>query len=249
MIPGLATPSLTIEETHAVISLVSRRDDVLVWYGNGARTPLSGANLVRWVAKTTNLIGDLCDGAAHPVVFLDLPPSWHALVWCVAASCSGGQAVMSSRWIGGDGADTVEQAHHADLVVTSDATMATTLDDTEPGLPVALLTLTPLALAWDGSPCDTAVDAIAETFAQPDDFLAPVKPGIRAVETPGCHRGDPCSVDAHPGAVLLVADERRDVASIITAWTHHRRVICCDDPTLRVTVSAQEGIPITGAHA
>lgn len=57
----------------------------LTWYGDsGERIELSGAVLVNWVSKTTNLLVEEFDAEAGTVVATDLPPHWKTLVWALA---------------------------------------------------------------------------------------------------------------------------------------------------------------------
>lgn len=67
----------------------------LTWYAtDGERIELSGAVLVNWVTKTTNLLVEEFDAAPHVRVGLDLPPHWRSAVWALAAWRAGACLVL-----------------------------------------------------------------------------------------------------------------------------------------------------------
>lgn len=85
----------------------------LTWYGgDGERIELSGAVLVNWVSKTTNLLVEEFDAEPGTVVATDLPPHWRTLVWALATWRSGATLRL---------ADASEApVAGADVVVTAD---------------------------------------------------------------------------------------------------------------------------------
>src|SRR5690554_4579941 len=62
----------------------------LTWYGeSGERIELSGAVLVNWVSKTTNMLVEELDAEPGVTVGLDLPVHWRTVVWSLGAWYSG----------------------------------------------------------------------------------------------------------------------------------------------------------------
>lgn len=69
----------------------------LTWYAtDGERIELSGAVLVNWVNKTTNLLVEEFDAAPGLTVRLDLPPHWRTLVWALAVWRAGACVVLDA---------------------------------------------------------------------------------------------------------------------------------------------------------
>lgn len=70
----------------------------ITWYGDdGERVELSGAVLVNWVTKTTNLLVEELDAGPGVPVLLDLPPHWRSLVWSLAVWRSGAGLLLADE--------------------------------------------------------------------------------------------------------------------------------------------------------
>lgn len=124
----------------------------VTWYGaDGERVELSGAVLVNWVTKTTNLLVEEFDAGPGTHVLLDLPAHWRTLVWALAAWRAG----ACVRTPGTDAAA-------ADVVVTD-------RPDEHPGAAdLVVVTLPALARAYPGTLPPGAVDAAAAVMTYGD---------------------------------------------------------------------------------
>ncbi|WP_249670568.1 TIGR03089 family protein [Cellulomonas wangleii] len=137
----------------------------LTWYGeDGERVELSGAVLVNWVNKTTNLLVEEFDAGPGTTVLLDLPGHWRTLVWALAA-WRVGACVVDTR--GGT----------PDVVVT-------TAPEAHAGAPeLVAVALPALARAWPGPLPAGAIDAAGAvmTYGDQPGPVPPVDPAAPAV--------------------------------------------------------------------
>lgn len=100
----------------------------LTWYGgDGERIELSGAVLVNWVSKTTNLLVEEFDAEPGTVVATDLPPHWRTLVWALATWRAGAHLRVVE-----DTSDATAELPQTDVVVTATPDRWTTPDGTRP---------------------------------------------------------------------------------------------------------------------
>lgn len=89
----------------------------LTWYGaDSERIELSGAVLVNWVSKTTNLLVEEFDAEPGTVVATDLPPHWRTLVWALATWRTGAHLATVGT---ADPADSAAPSPAPDVVVTA----------------------------------------------------------------------------------------------------------------------------------
>lgn len=159
----------------------------LTWYGDGGeRIELSGAVLVNWASKTTNLLVEELDAAPGTVVTLDLPPHWRALVWALAtwqcgaelraadgaptSAVSPADVVVTSapgRWLGPDG----RRPRHGDLVVVSLPALARRYDGDLPAgaIDAASAVMTYADAVGYTAPTDLAAVALDATAASASD--------------------------------------------------------------------------------
>lgn len=153
----------------------------LTWYGpEGERIELSGAVLVNWVSKTTNLLVEEFDAEPGTVVALDLPPHWRTLVWALATWQSG----ATLRVV--DGPDTTVVAP-ADVVVTATPDRWLGPDGRRPSHgDLVAVSLPALARRYDGELPAGAVDAASAvmTYADAVGYVAPTEPGAVALAGP-----------------------------------------------------------------
>ncbi|QGQ18896.1 TIGR03089 family protein [Cellulomonas sp. JZ18] len=142
----------------------------VTWYGpDHERVELSGAVLVNWVVKTTNLLVEELDVQPGTRVLLDLPAHWRALTWATAAWRAGACVVRAER------SGAPQDGHAVDVVVTD-------RPDAHSGTVVAV-TLAALARSWPGTLPRGAVDAAAAVMTYPDalGWLPPADPQAPAV--------------------------------------------------------------------
>jgi len=130
----------------------------LTWYGeDGERIELSGAVLVNWVNKTTNLLVEEFDAAPGTRVLLDLPGHWRTLVWALATWRAGACVVRPDGPAAVDTVVTCHPGQHADAPE------------------VVAVALPALARAWPGDLPGGAVDAAAAVMTYAD-ALGPTPP-------------------------------------------------------------------------
>lgn len=136
----------------------------VTWYGDdGERVELSGAVLLNWVTKTTNLLVEEYDAGPSTQVLLDLPAHWRTLVWALAVWRTG----ACVRTPGPDGAA-------ADVVVTD-------RPDEHPGATeLVVVTLPALARAYPGTLPPGAVDAAAAVMTYGDTLGYVPAPDLHA---------------------------------------------------------------------
>lgn len=119
----------------------------LTWYGpDGERVELSGAVLVNWVSKTTNLLVEEFDAGPGSRVRVDLPGHWRSVVWQLAAWRTGACVV--------DDGEEVLVTH----APPPDA----------PGAEVVAVALPALARRFDGALPPGAIDAAAAVMTYGD---------------------------------------------------------------------------------
>ena len=153
----------------------------LTWYGpDGERIELSGAVLVNWVSKTTNLLVEEFDAEPGTLVALDLPPHWRTLVWALATWQSGAELRVV------DGPATVGGSP-ADVVVTAAPDQWLGPDGRRPAHgDLVAVSLPALARRFDGELPAGAVDAASAvmTYADVVGFVTPTDPGAVALSCP-----------------------------------------------------------------
>ena len=131
----------------------------LTWYGpDGERIELSGAVLVNWVNKTTNLLVEEFDAGPGTRVLLDLPGHWRAAVWALAVWRAGACVVDGST--AGPSDDVVVTCRPAAHPVGTD---------------VVAVSLPGLARSWPGTLPPGAIDAAAAVMTYADE-LGPTPP-------------------------------------------------------------------------
>ncbi len=67
----------------------------LTWYDTAERIELSGAVVVNWVNKTTNLLVEEFDAAPGVTIVMDLPGHWRSVIWAVSAWRAGATVAFS----------------------------------------------------------------------------------------------------------------------------------------------------------
>ncbi|PID97531.1 MAG: hypothetical protein CSA82_03570 [Actinobacteria bacterium] len=154
--------------SELVKTLMHVRGPALTWYGN-ERVELSGPVVARWLTKMSNLLYlDLSDTLFGPAddspstLAIDLPHSWQATLWTIAAHLSGWNV-------------SFDRTSPANVLVTaspftpSGRLQATTRD-------ILLHNMEPLAVQWDGEcPLGTR-DALAELMAHSDVLESDIDP-------------------------------------------------------------------------
>lgn len=131
----------------------------LTWYGQDAeRIELSGAVLVNWINKTTNLLVEEFDAAPGCRVMIDLPTHWRSAIWAMAAWRTGATVVID---------DAPRPAGDADVVVTArpEAFAGTTTAD------VVAVALPALARRFDGTLPPGVIDAAGAVMTYADQIL------------------------------------------------------------------------------
>lgn len=162
----------------------------LTWYGpDGERIELSGAVLVNWVSKTTNLLVEELDAEPGTVVATDLPPHWRTLVWALSAWQAGAEV----RVVDEAHAPTGSPAPSADVVVTSTPERWLGPDGRRPAHgDLVVVSLPALARRYDGDLPAGAIDAASAvmTYADSLGYVTPTDPGATAVSGPGVETSD-----------------------------------------------------------
>lgn len=163
----------------------------LTWYGpDGERVELSGAVLVNWVSKTTNLLVEEFDAGPGSRVRVDLPGHWRSVVWQLAAWRVGACLV-----------DDEEE------VLVTDAPPADA-----PGAEVVAVALPALARRFDGGLPPGAIDAAAAVMTYGDRIgWAPAPDAASpALETAGevVAHADLLAPEGEPGDRVLLPAPR-----------------------------------------
>lgn len=144
-------PALTWHGTNALSSSVSLREE------------LGGPVLARWLSKVSNLMGtDLADlfgdaGAGRSII-IDLPGTWQGVVWAVSASMMGWEVSFDPT-----AADT-------DVLVTNRPS-EDAQRHLDAGSDVLFHNTAPLAVSWQGSLPNGAMDALEAIMSQPDGLI------------------------------------------------------------------------------
>ncbi|KQT95879.1 TIGR03089 family protein [Sanguibacter sp. Leaf3] len=145
----------------------------LTWYGDGGeRIELSGAVLVNWVSKTTNLLVEEFDAEPGTVVVTDLPPHWRTLVWALATWRAGAHLRVVD-----DSSDPAADLSGADVVVTATPDRWTTPDGTRPrGTELVAVALPALARSFGADLPPGTVDAASAVMTYGDQvgYVAPL---------------------------------------------------------------------------
>lgn len=139
----------------------------LTWYGDGGeRIELSGAVLVNWVSKTTNLLVEEFDAEPGTVVATDLPPHWRTLVWALATWRAGAHLRVVDGSTG-----TVVDPSGADVVVTASPARWTTPDGSRPrGTELVAVALPGLARTFGSDLPPGTVDAASAVMTYGDQI-------------------------------------------------------------------------------
>ncbi len=229
----------------------------LTWYGDdGERVELSGAVLVNWISKTTNLIVEEFDAGPGCRALIDLPPHWRTAVWVTGALRAGATAILP----GPDGG--APDARGVDVAVTTRPSEVADATD------VVAVTLPALARRFDGELPPGAIDAAAAVMTYADQILYvpetdPSEPALVApaesAPVQGVLHGDLLAWAASapglvPGARTLV-DGRLpllDVLRLMLAlWATDGSVVLTSasmadaldaDPDRRTRILTQEGV-------
>lgn len=192
----------------------------LTWYGSdGERIELSGAVLVNWVTKTTNLLVEEFDAEAGTVVATDLPPHWRTLVWALATWRAGAELRLVGAGDPGDSGalgsgttaarPTLTDAH--DVAVTADPSRwVVPAGEARNRTALVAVSLPALARRFDGELPRGAVDAASAVMTYGDQlgFVPPVDPGAVALSGVGVA----LAVD-HAGLVGWAADHGSGVGT------------------------------------
>lgn len=163
----------------------------LTWYGaEGERIELSGAVLVNWVTKTTNLLVEEFDAEPGIVVATDLPPHWRTLVWALATWRAGAELrlVDGAGEGAGAGAQSPALTGAPDVVLTADpARWATPAGERRSRTSIVAVSLPALARRFDGELPAGAVDAASAVMTYGDQlgYVPPGDPGEAALSGAG----------------------------------------------------------------
>ena len=156
----------------------------LTWYGDGGeRIELSGAVLVNWVSKTTNLLVEEFDAEPGTVVVTDLPPHWRTLVWALATWRAGAHLRVVD-----DSSDPAAEISGADVVVTSSPSRWTSPDGTRPrGTELVAVALPALARSFGADLPPGTVDAASAVMTYGDQigYVSPLEDGSPALTADG----------------------------------------------------------------
>lgn len=169
----------------------------LTWYGpDSERIELSGAVLLNWMAKCTNMAVEELDVAPGTRVLLDLPVHWRACVWALGAWCAGAEVSVGHR------PDDAAAGAAVDVVLTDRPAAWASQAPL-----VAAVALPGLARRWDGADPLPAgvVDAAAAVMSFGDQigYLPPVSDDADALLTVGgsTDDGDPDGDSTGPSRV------------------------------------------------
>ena len=236
----------------------------LTWYGDGGeRIELSGAVLVNWVSKTTNLLVEEFDAEPGTVVVTDLPPHWRTLVWALATWRSGAHLRVVD-----DSSDPAAELSGVDVVVTSNPGRWASPAGARPrGTELVAVALPALARTFGADMPSGTVDAASAvmTYADQIGYTAPQQGASAAMSWPEAGR-DPVGLadlfgwaDAlagaggrlEPGARVLLTTPApsgprtppqtvRLLAAALSVWAGDGSVVLADAPTSRSLVSSPE---------
>ncbi|SDD58093.1 TIGR03089 family protein [Sanguibacter gelidistatuariae] len=167
-----------------LLTLISRDGGQprLTWYGtDGERIELSGAVLVNWVNKTTNLLVEEFDAEAGTSVATDLPPHWRTLVWALAVWRAGAELRLVDA---GDGAALAGQP---DVVLTDHPAAWAPPAGERSRTELVAVSLPALARRFDGDLPGGAVDAASAVMTYGDQlgYVPPADPGATALSGAG----------------------------------------------------------------
>ena len=160
----------------------------LTWYGaDGERIELSGAVLVNWVNKTTNLLVEEFDAEPGTVVASDLPAHWRTLVWALATWRAGAELRLV------DGVSEVTAPSPAvtgapDVALTaSPARWVAPAGERRSRTALVVVSLPALARRFDGDLPAGAVDAASAVMTYGDQlgYVPPADPGETALSGAG----------------------------------------------------------------
>lgn len=176
----------------------------LTWYGaDGERIELSGAVLVNWVTKTTNLLVEEFDAEPGTSVATDLPPHWRTLVWALAVWRAGAELRLVDAGTTGDaalsdagaalphagpaGASPAAVAGAPDVVLTARPAVWAPPAGTRTRTELVAVSLPALARRFDGELPSGAVDAASAVMTYGDQlgYVPPADPGATALSGAG----------------------------------------------------------------
>lgn len=143
----------------------------LTWYGgDGERIELSGAVLVNWVSKTTNLLVEELDAEPGTVVATDLPPHWRTLVWALATWRAGAHLTLVDP-ASPDADAPTDRPATADVVVTPTPSRWLDADGARPrGTELVAVALPALARSFGSDLPAGTVDAAAAVMTYGDQL-------------------------------------------------------------------------------
>lgn len=221
-------PETTIADLLALLTRDPGRPR-LTWYGGGGeRVELSGAVLVNWVNKTTNLLVEELDVAPGSRVLVDLPTHWRTVLWELATWRAGGCVVLP-----GAPADV-------DVEVTDRPTAGA--DPARSGSQVVVVSLPALARRFDGELPPGALDAAASVMTYGDviGYAPDPSPDDAAIDggpTHGALVGWARAQAPETGRVLVPAGPGRtsahDAAVVLGVLAHDGSVVLVDDAVRR----------------
>lgn len=161
----------------------------LTWYGaDGERIELSGAVLVNWVTKTTNLLVEEFDAEPGTSVATDLPPHWRTLVWALAVWRAGAELrLVDGDPVGSASASPAAVAGTPDVVLTARPAVWAPPAGTRTRTELVVVSLPALARRFDGELPSGAVDAASAVMTYGDQlgYVPPADPGATALSGSG----------------------------------------------------------------
>lgn len=223
----------------------------VTWYGQDAeRVELSGAVLVNWVTKTTNLLTEELDVAPGTRVLLDLPVHWRTLVWATA-TWRAGACVVTARPDGAaaDGGSVDVVVSHRPVQHSGAAALVA-------------VALPALARSWPGTLPAGALDAASSVMTYGDvlgwvptaDPHAPAVAGVRApahagLVAAGCERAGSTFGARALLRVLPETDPGEVALTALGVWALDGSLVLVDRPELDPAglgrVSASEHVTAT----
>lgn len=199
----------------ALVNDVATRDQpMLTWYGpDSERIDLTGRTAANWIIKAANLLALEADAHDGVCVWLDVPWHWRAIVWGLAAQCSG--------------ADVCYSPDGATIAVTNSP------GDAHASMETIAIALPALAREVEDLP-SWAIDGAADLMTQPDSW-AFAAPAGNLTLTEVIAAGDPLAgarPTAHDGAprLLILGDDlAAGLGAVTRAWAHGIGIVIADD--------------------
>ena len=180
----------------------------LTWYGpDSERIELSGAVLVNWVTKTTNLLVEEFDAGPGVVVGIDLPGHWRMLVWSLATWRAGAELRLISprEEVGAD----------VEVIITNRPDRWS-----HASAPLVAVALPALARAFDGDLAPGVIDAASAVMTYGDQlgYVPETDPGVLAL-----------GAGAYPGTANVRYDDLADWADSAGVALDRDRVLLTYD--------------------